>query len=130
MHEHPMARWSVRDKNVGASVWTREIPNEPGEGGGYYLYTWDRTSRVFAVEELTEMVSKRDLARGERSKYVTLEEIPVPDAVREADARGQELGIGRLIHADMVKRFGEIKEWITYDSFGNPVWFHDEVTGS
>ena len=126
MSEYPKARWSPGDTSTGASVWTRAVPE--GGGGGYYLYRWQRGSDVITLEELVTGTTQQERARGERSVYALLTSIPVPDAVREADARGQEVGTARLMYADMTERFGVPSSWIPYDGYGKPVWFHEEIT--
>ena len=125
MSNYPLGRWSPDDTSIGASVWKREIPE--GEGGGYYLYKWQRGASVLTVEELVEGVTKRERHRGERSRYVQVGSIPIPPEVAALDRAGQELGVARIMYADMRKRFGGIAEWITYDNAGRAVWFHDKV---
>ncbi|MER6605719.1 hypothetical protein ABT282_07335 [Streptomyces sp. NPDC000927] len=125
MNRYPMARWSLSDVSVGASVWTRKVPE--GEGGGYYLYAWGRGSDLITLKELVQGTTKKERRwpEGKRSMYVTLDEIPVRESVQ-----GEEIGVARIIYADMRNRFGGISEWVTYGNDGKPVWFHDEVTGS
>lgn len=130
MNKYPMARWSVSPGSVGASVWTRKLAE--GEGGGYYLYRWGRNTNTIVVEELVQGTTKdeRQWPVNKRSMYVQVGVISAPDGVHELDQRGQEIEVARIVFADMQDRFGEIAEWITYDTFGNPVWFHTEVVGS
>lgn len=122
--EYPLARWSLSENGIGASLWTREIPE--GSGGGYYLYGWQRGSSVITLEELTEGATERERRNGKRSVYVTLGTIPVPDSIRGQGRRDQEKEIARLILAD-AQQFGNIAEWIPYGSDGKAVWFHDEI---
>jgi len=132
MHKYPLGRWSVGEKTVGASVWTRKLDNRAGEGGGYYLYTWERSSLVVTVEELTSAADpeRRQFPYGEKSAYTTIDTIAVPADIRDQNETGRELYIGQLIFADMTKRFGPMAEWIDYDGGGKKVWFHEQVTGA
>lgn len=127
MSEYPMARWLPTDTSVGASLWTREL--KEGEGGGYYLYDWKRGVSVITLRELVEGTTRaeRQFPIGKRSGYVHLGDIPVPEPVRNAVARLQDIGVARIIVADMTERFGKVAEWITYDNAGKPVWFHDKI---
>lgn len=129
MGRYPKARWSVSEGSVGASVWTRQIPE--GSGGGYYLYEWARGDLSITVQELVEGTTmlERQWPVSKRSSYAELRRIEVPAEVLDADARAQEEAVARLIFADMQKRFEEIQEWITYGSDGQPIWFHETVTG-
>lgn len=127
-HEYPLARWSVGEKTVGLGVWTRQVPE--GSGGGYYMYRWDRSSDVITLKELAEGTTQAERQWGKESVYVTLRTLPVPGSVLELDGRAQEAEVARILYADARERFDGIVEWITYDTFGNPVWFHDEVTKS
>ena len=130
MSKYPLARWSVSEEKLGASVWTRKISE--GEGGGYYLYGWKRGTTQITVEELVEGVTKeeRQWPVGKRSKYVTVDVIDIPESVRRPnDPHGQESEVAYLMFVDMKLRFGEIAEWILYGNDGKPVWFHHEVTG-
>lgn len=130
MSTYPKARWSVSTASVGASVWTRKLEDRAGEGGGYYLYKWDRTSSVILLEELVSAAGKeaRQWPYGERSDYVTVDTIPVTAAMLEQDETGRELYAAQIIHADMMERFGPMAEWIGYGNDGKPVWFHQLVT--
>lgn len=127
MTGYPKGRWWVGEKETGASVWTRKL-NE-GDGGGYYLYGWERGADVITLKELVEASSReeRQWPIGKPSVYAHLADIPVPGPVRTANAHLQELEVARLIFKDMRERFGEFAEWITYDTFGQAVWFHDKV---
>lgn len=121
-----MGRWSPSDIKVGAMVWTRRLSE--GEGGGYYLYSWQRGARQATVEELVEGTTKLEREQqGKRSRYVTVGSVSISAEVAALDKRGQELGVARLLYADMRERFGGITEWITHDNFGRPVWFHHKV---
>lgn len=129
MSRYPKARWSTGETSMGASVWTRQIPE--ASGGGYYLYEWARGAASIAVRELLQAATKeeRQWPVGKRSTYAELDHIAVPAEVLRADVREQEETIARLIYADMQERFEEIQEWITYGSDGQPIWFHETVTG-
>lgn len=131
MPKYPHGRWSVSEKKVGASVWTRKLEDRAGEGGGYYLYRWERGSRLVTVEELVSAAGKeaRQWPINERSTYALVGEISVPAEIRELDTAGQELSVARLMYADMRERFGEFAEWNPFDSGGRMVWFHHKVTG-
>lgn len=128
MTNYPLGRWSPTDTTVGASVWTRKL--EEGKGGGYYLYEWKRAHAVIVLTELVEGTTReeRQFPIGSRSVYAHLADIPVPGPVRKVNARLQDIGVARLIFADMRERFGGIAEWITYDNAGKRVWFHDKIT--
>lgn len=128
MSKYPLARWSPGTDTFGASVWTRKVPE--GEGGGYFLYTWKQGADSIAIEELAKGTTQDERRRGARSVYVHTGDLPVPEAVRLLDSRReQDREVARIIYADMQQRFGEVAEWITYDTSGNSVWFHEEVTG-
>jgi hypothetical protein len=125
VRNYPLGRWSLSDTSVGASVWTKEVPE--GEGGGYYLYTWKRGADAVTVEELVEGTTKQERGRDKRSEYVHVGEIPVPPM--DSTRRDRDLAVARLIYKDMGDRFDSIAEWIPYGTDGRPVWFHDTVTG-
>ncbi|MCP9209552.1 hypothetical protein [Streptomyces cucumeris] len=126
MRKYPMGRWSPSDTSIGAMVWTRHVPE--GEGGGYYLYSWQRGALQATVEELIEGTTKREREQqGKRSRYVQVDSVSIPAEVAALDKAGQELGVARMLYADMRERFGGIAEWVTYDTAGRPVWFHDRV---
>lgn len=127
----PKARWHIGERNLGASVWTRQITDEAGDGGGYYLYDWARNTFEITLTELTHKVSKeeRQGPGGKASTYMLVDTITVPADIREQNETGRELYVAQLIHADMIRRFGVITEWIDYDSSGKKVWFHEVVTG-
>lgn len=127
MSSYPKARWSVGPTALGASVWTQQVPE--GGGGGYYLYKWERGANSVTVEELAQGATKEERRQGGRSVYAGVGSIPVPASVNTLDKQRQEIEVARIIYADMRETFGEIADWITYDTFGNPVWFHKEVTG-
>lgn len=131
MNKYPKARWSVGEATVGASVWTRKLEDRAGEGGGYYRYTWERSSLVVAVEELTSAAGpeRRQFPYGEKSAYTTIDTITVPEDIREQNETGRELYIGQLIFADIRHRFEPVAEWINYGNDGKKIWFHDLVTG-
>jgi hypothetical protein len=128
MSKYPKARWSAGCTSVGASVWTRQVPE--GSGGGYYLYDWIQGADRITLEELAEGTTRTERRAGKRSVYITLGEIPVPDSVRRQDRRGREIGVAWIMYADMRQRFGKIAEWIPYGNDGKPVWFHKDVVGS
>ncbi|MFE0472623.1 hypothetical protein ACFW2V_13510 [Streptomyces sp. NPDC058947] len=129
MSKYPKARWTPGKDKVGASVWTQKVPEEGG--GGYYLYGWERGTGHVVLEELVQASSKeeRQWPIGKSSTYAWVGEISVPHSVHDLDWPDQEIEVARLIYMDMRKRFPEIAEWITYDTFGDPVRFHEEVVG-
>lgn len=127
MSRYPKARWSVGAETLGVSVWTRKVPE--GGGGGYYLYTWERTTDRITLEELVEGATRTERRAGTRSAYVTLAVLPVPREALRLKGDEREVAVARLIHADLRERFGEIAEWIPYGGDGKPIWFHPAVTG-
>lgn len=127
MNGYPKARWSPGEGSLMASVWTRNLAE--GEGGGYYLYTWQRGTSQISLEELAEGTTRSERRAGLRSRYVTLAVLEVPDSVSGLERADQEIAVARIIHADLRERFGEMAEWIDYGGDGKPVWFHESVTG-
>ncbi len=128
MSKYPMARWSLSETRVGASVWTRKLG--AGQGGGYYLYEWQRGASALVLRELVEGTTReeRQFPVNKRSVYVDLAVIHVSEGIGNGGAESQESGVARLIHTDITERFGPIAEWITYDNSGRPVWFHGMAT--
>lgn len=125
---YPLGRWTLSETSMGASVHTRHVPE--GEAGGYYLYDWGYGDGRIILTELVKGTTKYQRLHGQRSFYAEIDSITVdPALVRGKSIPESQEAAARLIFADMQRRFGGIAEWITYDTFGKPVWFHGRVIG-